>query len=69
VALRAALSPKRASAHLLLGLAAAKAALRYPLPGETRELTAAYSTEHLPQPKPVVEVEGWNVNAKVIEPD
>lgn len=39
------------------------------LPGETREVTATYKTEHLRQPKPVVEMEGWNVSSKVIEPD
>lgn len=39
------------------------------LPGETREIAATYSTEHLRQPKPVVEVEGWNVNPKVVEPE
>jgi exo-1,4-beta-D-glucosaminidase len=39
------------------------------LPGETREVTATYRTEHLLQPKPVVEVVGWNVPCKVIEPD
>jgi exo-1,4-beta-D-glucosaminidase len=37
------------------------------LPGETREVTATYNTRYLPQPKPVVEVEGWNVNARTIE--
>jgi exo-1,4-beta-D-glucosaminidase len=39
------------------------------LPGETREVAATYSTEDLRQPKPVVEMGGWNVNAKVIEPE
>jgi exo-1,4-beta-D-glucosaminidase len=39
------------------------------LPRETRVITATYSTQHLHQAKPVVEVEGWNVERKVIEPD
>jgi exo-1,4-beta-D-glucosaminidase len=38
------------------------------LPGETREVTAVYNTKCLPQPKPVVEIEGWNINWKVVEP-
>lgn len=37
------------------------------LPAETREVGVTYGTEHLGQLKPVVEVEGWNVNPKVIE--
>jgi exo-1,4-beta-D-glucosaminidase len=39
------------------------------LPGETREATATYSTAHLSQPKPVIEVEGWDVLSKAIEPE
>lgn len=39
------------------------------LPGETRSVAATYSTKHLPEPKPVVEVSGWNVNKIVTESD
>jgi exo-1,4-beta-D-glucosaminidase len=37
------------------------------VPGETREVTASYLMKYLPQAKPVVEVEGWNVNGKTVE--
>jgi exo-1,4-beta-D-glucosaminidase len=39
------------------------------LPGETREVTATYSTKDLGQSAAVVEVEGWNVKNKVIQPE
>jgi len=38
------------------------------LPGETRQVTASYTTKDLGGSAPVVEVEGWNVKHKVIEP-
>jgi len=38
------------------------------LPGETREVTATYNTKDLGQSAAVVEVEGWNVKSKVIQP-
>lgn len=37
------------------------------LPGETREVTATYNLKYLPQPKPVVEIEAWNVDTQVID--
>jgi len=36
------------------------------LPGETRQVTATYNTRDLGKAAPVVEVEGWNVRAKVV---
>lgn len=39
------------------------------LPGESRSVTAAYNAKYLPEPKPVVEVGGWNVNQVVIDAD
>jgi exo-1,4-beta-D-glucosaminidase len=36
------------------------------LPGETRQVTATYSTSGLGKSAPVVEVEGWNVRATVV---
>jgi exo-1,4-beta-D-glucosaminidase len=38
------------------------------LPGESRQITATYRTEDLRRSSPVVEVEGWNVKTKLIEP-
>ena len=38
------------------------------LPGETREVTATYSSKALGQSAPVIEVGGWNVKSKAIQP-
>ena len=38
------------------------------LPGETRQITASYQSEGLGQSPPLVEVQGWNVKTKVIQP-
>jgi hypothetical protein len=39
------------------------------LPDETRQITASYKSEDLGRSSPaVVEVEGWNVKTKVIQP-
>jgi len=38
------------------------------LPGESRQVTATYNTKDLGKSTPVVEVEGWNVKAKVLQP-
>jgi exo-1,4-beta-D-glucosaminidase len=38
------------------------------LPGEIREVTATYSTKDLDQSAAVIEVAGWNVKRKVIQP-
>jgi len=38
------------------------------LPGETRQVTATYNTKDLGKSAPVVEVEGWNVKKKVVNP-
>ncbi|MGH9345566.1 MAG: glycoside hydrolase family 2 protein, partial [Terriglobia bacterium] len=37
------------------------------LPGETRKITATYNTKDLPEPKPDVAVEGWNIKREVLE--
>jgi hypothetical protein len=34
------------------------------LPGEKRELTAAYNLSDLGKAKPMIEIDGWNVNRK-----
>lgn len=38
------------------------------LPGEKRELTATYNLSDLGNAKPVVEIDGWNVNRKTVGP-
>jgi exo-1,4-beta-D-glucosaminidase len=38
------------------------------LPGESRQVTATYNTKDLGQSAPVVEVEGWNVKTKSVQP-
>jgi exo-1,4-beta-D-glucosaminidase len=38
------------------------------LPGESREVTATYDANDLHGARPVVEVEGWNVKTKVLQP-
>jgi exo-1,4-beta-D-glucosaminidase len=38
------------------------------LPGESRQVTATYNTKDLGKSAPVVEVEGWNVKAKQLQP-
>jgi exo-1,4-beta-D-glucosaminidase len=38
------------------------------LPGESREITATYNSKDLGQVSPVVQVQGWNVKAKSIQP-
>ncbi len=38
------------------------------LPGETRQVTATYNTKDLGRSAPVVEVEGWNVKKRVVNP-
>jgi exo-1,4-beta-D-glucosaminidase len=38
------------------------------LPGESRQVTATYRTEDLGRFAPEVEVEGWNVKTRLIEP-
>jgi exo-1,4-beta-D-glucosaminidase len=38
------------------------------LPGESRQVTATYKTKDLGQSAPVVEVEGWNVKTKLVQP-
>ena len=37
------------------------------LPGETRQITATYDTKDLQGTTPQLEVDGWNVNRKVVE--
>ncbi len=38
------------------------------LPGETRQISASYKSEGLDRTSPLVEVQGWNVKTKVIQP-
>jgi exo-1,4-beta-D-glucosaminidase len=38
------------------------------LPGESRQVTATYNTKDLGKSAPVVEVEGWNVKTKLVQP-
>jgi exo-1,4-beta-D-glucosaminidase len=38
------------------------------LPGESRQVTATYNTKDLRQSAPVVEVEGWNVKTRSVQP-
>jgi exo-1,4-beta-D-glucosaminidase len=38
------------------------------LPGESRQVTATYNTKDLGKSAPVVEVEGWNVKPKELQP-
>lgn len=38
------------------------------LPGETRTVKATYNTKKLRHSNPVVEVEGWKIKRKVIQP-
>ena len=38
------------------------------LPGESRQVTATYKTKDLGRSAPVVEVEGWNVKTKLVQP-
>jgi exo-1,4-beta-D-glucosaminidase len=38
------------------------------LPGESRQITATYNTTDLGKSSPVVEVQGWNVKAKLVQP-
>jgi exo-1,4-beta-D-glucosaminidase len=38
------------------------------LPGETRQITASYKSEDLGRTSPLVEVQGWNVKTRVIQP-
>jgi exo-1,4-beta-D-glucosaminidase len=38
------------------------------LPGETRQISGSYRSADLGEPSPVVEVEGWNVKKKLIQP-
>jgi len=38
------------------------------LPGEIRQVTATYNTKDLDRSEPLVEVEGWNVTRKEIQP-
>ncbi len=38
------------------------------LPGETRQISASYKSEDLDRTSPLVEVQGWNVKTKVIQP-
>ena len=38
------------------------------LPGETRQISASFKTEDLDRTSPLVEVQGWNVKTKVIQP-
>jgi exo-1,4-beta-D-glucosaminidase len=38
------------------------------LPGESRQVTATYNTKDLGQSAPVVEVEGWNVKTRLVQP-
>jgi exo-1,4-beta-D-glucosaminidase len=38
------------------------------LPGESRLVTATYNTKDLGKSAPVVEVEGWNVKTKLVQP-
>ncbi len=37
-------------------------------PGETRQISASFKTEDLGRTSPLVEVQGWNVKTKVIQP-
>ena len=38
------------------------------LPGESRQVTGTYKSEELGRSSPVVEVEGWNVKTKLVQP-
>ncbi len=38
------------------------------LPGESRQVTATYQTKDLGRSSPAVEVQGWNVKSKIIQP-
>ncbi|MGD1158102.1 MAG: glycoside hydrolase family 2 protein [Terriglobia bacterium] len=38
------------------------------LPGESRQVTATYKSEDLGRSSPAVEVEGWNVKTKLVQP-
>jgi exo-1,4-beta-D-glucosaminidase len=38
------------------------------LPGESRQVSASYNTKDLGQSAPIVEVEGWNVKTKSVQP-
>ncbi len=38
------------------------------LPGESRQVTATYKTKDLGRSSPAVEVEGWNVKTKLVQP-
>lgn len=38
------------------------------LPGETRQVTATYNAKDVGRSTAVVEVEGWNVKTKLIQP-
>ena len=38
------------------------------LPGESRQVTATYKTKDLGRSALVVEVEGWNVKTKLVQP-
>ncbi len=38
------------------------------LPGETRQISGRYRSEDLGESSPVIEVQGWNVNTKLVQP-